>query len=29
MGYDTDPGAHGFRWTASTLLNEEGASTAM
>jgi hypothetical protein len=33
MGYDTGPGgdhcAHGFRSTASTLLNEEGASTAM
>ena len=29
MGYDTGPGgdhcAHGFRSTASTLLNEEGA----
>jgi len=29
VGYDTDPGgdhcAHGFRSTASTLLNEEGA----
>lgn len=33
MGYDTGPGgdhcAQGFRSTASTLLNEEGRSTAM
>jgi hypothetical protein len=33
MGYDIGPCgdhcAHGFRSTASTILNEEGASTAM